>query len=209
MREAYIVAKQIDLKQLDIYKSNLIKDINHTFGKDFYSKYKLEEYKLFASIQMLMDNCRSELKLTENVERIKLEESLISFMTSQVNENDREFAGQVNHLVYSVARDKLSKKYDGKLNSAQLKLLERFGKALLAKQTRTVKEQLLTEKARLLTVLRNSKNIKEIKEDEIMKKKLEESIEKLVELDETTNFENVVEEMLLYEKLAEELKSND
>ena len=46
-------AKEMDVKKIDIKKSNLIKEINYSFGKNFFFDYRIPEYRLLASIQMV------------------------------------------------------------------------------------------------------------------------------------------------------------
>lgn len=204
--EVYGRARKMDEHKLDIKKSNLIKDVNYTFGKDFFSRYRLDEYRLLASIQMLIDNCRRPGRLAEDVQKIQLEESLISYLTSPAPVEKTESQDHIDSMVYKVAEKKFIDRYGQILNESQQRLLNRFGRALLTKQPRLIREQLLSERARILGVLRGSRTMREIKEDEIMAKGLEEAIESLTKMDETEDPESVVEEMLLYERLAEELK---
>ena len=51
--EVQRVAKSMDARKIDIKKSNLIKEINYTFGRDFFSNHRVPTYRLLASIQML------------------------------------------------------------------------------------------------------------------------------------------------------------
>lgn len=203
-------AKKIDERQLDVKKSNLIKDLNYTFGKDFFSKYRLSDYRLLASIQMLIDNCRRPGKLTEDVMRLQLEESLVSYLISQpIAESTKQSEDRIDGVVYQVAVKKFTDRYGQILNESQRAILDRFGVALLSKQPRVVKEQLLDEKVRILLILRGSRTIKEIREDDSMKTGLDEAISRLVKLDENADPESALEEMLLYERLASELKRDD
>ncbi len=206
LSEVYNRARKMDEHKLDIKKSNLIKDVNYAFGKDFFSKHRVTEYRLLASIQMLIDNCRSPGRLAEDVQRIQLEESLISYLTSSAPIVEQKAEDHIDSVVYQVAERKFVDRYGQLLNESQQALLTRFGRALLTKQPRQIREQLLSEKARILGVLRGSRTLKEIKEDEVMVKSLEEAISRLVGMDEGSEPESTVEEMLLYERLAEELR---
>jgi hypothetical protein len=204
--EVYSRARKMDEHKLDIKKSNLIKDVNYSFGKDFFSKHRVAEYRLLASIQMLIDNCRLPGRLAEDVQKIQLEESLVSYLTSGPEESkDKKTEDRIDSMVYKVASQKFTDRYGQVLNESQRALLDRFGRALLTKQPKVVREQLLGEKARILGVLRGSRTLKEIRDDSIMAKGLEEAISKLVVLDENSEPESAVEEMILYERLAEEL----
>lgn len=204
--EVYSRARKMDEHKLDIKKSNLIKDVNYTFGKDFFSKHRINEYRLLASIQMLIDNCRTPGRLAENVQKIQLEESLVSYLTSPAPVVEEKTDERIDSMVYKVAEKKFVDRYGQILNESQQALLTRFGRALITKQPRQIREQLLSEKARILGVLRGSRTLKEIKEDATMVKSLEEAISRLTNLDESAAPESTVEEMLLYERLAEELR---
>jgi hypothetical protein len=207
LAEVYGRARKMDEHKLDIKKSNLIKEVNYSFGKDFFSKYRIDEYRLLASIQMLIDNCRRPGRLAEDVQKIQLEESLVSYLTSREKDEVKpQSDDRIDQMVYKVAESKFIDRYGQVLNESQKELLDRFGRALLTKQPRTIREQLLSEKARILSVLRGSRTLKEIKEDAIMVKNLEEAISRLSEMNEDEEPESVVQEMLLFERLAEELK---
>lgn len=202
-------SKKFDEKTLDIKKSNLIKELNYTFGKDFFSRYRIPNYRLLASIQMLIDNYRRPGKLTEEVQQLQLEESLVVFMMNTPTEEKPKIEEKVDSFVFSVAEKKFSDRYGKVLSESQKSLLDRFAKSLLTKQSRLLKEQIVNEKARILTVLRGSRGIQEIRSDKEMQKKLEEAISQLMILDESSDVQLAVEQLLLYERLVEELKSNE
>src|SRR5271165_3205878 len=46
IEEVKRLAKALDHKKIEIKKSNLIKEVNHTFGRDFFSRHRIPEYRL-------------------------------------------------------------------------------------------------------------------------------------------------------------------
>src|SRR5579862_4386511 len=45
---------RLDHRKVDIKKSNLIKEINHGYGREFFTRYRVPEYRMLASIQMFL-----------------------------------------------------------------------------------------------------------------------------------------------------------
>src|SRR3990172_2102359 len=63
-------ARKMDARKIDIKKSCLIKEINYAFGKGFFAEHRIPDYRLLASIQMVIDACRNDSVLTESVSKI-------------------------------------------------------------------------------------------------------------------------------------------
>jgi hypothetical protein len=209
--EVVNTTKKLDRKLLDIKKSNLIKEINHTFGKGFFGAYRLPEYRLLASIQMLFDESREPNKfLSESVNRIQLEESLINFMTSKFEEKKITLNTNVDSMVYTATENKFKDKYNKALNEHQIKLLNAYAHSIVKNDNKILNERVQEEKVRILTALKAARKMKEIVEDVEMQGKFEETIKRLQEMKESNlSSDKIVEELLLYSKLVEELKSNE
>jgi hypothetical protein len=208
LREVVVHAKAMDQRKLEIKKSNLIKEINYTFGKDFFSKHRIPEYRLLASIHLLIEGSRVQGRLLEGVQRIQLEEAIMSYMMSIPMKQEDVIPEVIDGFVYSIAEERFEKKYGSTLSSTQRKLLEGFAVSMLSGDKKQLREHLLEEKVRMLSVLRSARTMQEVRSDEVMRARLEEAIVKLSSLNEGADPECVVEEMLLFERLTEEL-TND
>lgn len=210
LKEVSRSARRLNFKTIDIKKSSLLKEINHTFGQSFFSTYVIDDYKALASIQLFINGCNPKSTLMENVQRIELEESLIKFMIyehskAQVNEYE-----QVDELSYRIAVDKFNKRYSDSLNESQKNLLSSYTTSLSSiKNKHKFSKYLNEQRNNLLSFLKKSHKLEEIKSDKLILKKLD-IAESILE---NMSFKNVgskeVENLMLYCKLVEEITSND
>lgn len=210
MLEVKQCSSKLDKKKIEIKKSNLIKEINHSFGKEFYSSHRIPEYRLLASIQMLIDGCCMPMQINESVMKIQLEEALIEFMTTVTKPKQANFAGdKVDNLVATLAAKKFGERYGDSLNRDQKVLLERYVKSTMADDRVNLGKFMSAEKIRLIDMMSKAYSMKEMKEDKTMASKLIEARQKLFSLDTNCGSDLVVEEFMLFYKLAEELTSNE
>jgi len=200
-------AKQ-DAKVLDIKKSNLIKELNHTFGRDFFDKHRLPEYRLLASIQIYIDSHRGK-RLAESFQAIQLEDGMVKWMTSVPPKPEKEPIEKVDDLVCTMARKRFTEKYGDTLNVGQKALLESYVQSLVKENSADLQKKVNTDKNAIAKLLVGSYKMKEIQEDRVMKQRFVEAAKRLSELDATRTDEAVIEEMMLFHKLAEELLSNE
>jgi hypothetical protein len=201
-------ASNADSKKLDSKKSNLIKELNYTFGRDFFDKHRLPEYRLLASIQLYIDSHRGK-RLSENFQAIQLEDGMVAWMTSTPPKPDQPFEEKVDDLVNAMASRRFNEKYGNSLSGGQKALLETYVRALVTEHSTDLKKKLVEDKNRIAQTLVKSYKMKEVQEDKVMKQRYVEAAKKLSELDVSRLYESVIEEMMLFHKLAEELSSNE
>ena len=104
-------------------KSILIRDINHTIDrKDFYSQH-IDEYKLFATVQALLNEWRGNSKLSPE-EIVKYEDSLEEHLHRDTSINKLEKTENADPLVLNIMLEKFNKKYDASLSKDQKSLLK-------------------------------------------------------------------------------------
>jgi len=206
LSEAKIAARSHDLQELDHQKSILIRNINHQLqDENFYDQY-VNEYKMFATVQNLINNWRrsgSDLKQTA-----EYEDQLMKWLTSpkqeaaqlQVNEN----SVGTNRLLMKVMMKKLSEKYEGTLTYDQKSLIKAYAfstanddKTTMVKKLNEIREKLSTS---IDDYLKNNND------SNYLNSKLTEVKVKLQESFDNVNDETVSEYML-YAKLVDELTS--
>jgi len=210
IREVSSAAVKLDHRLIDIKKSNVIKEIHRTFGKEFFSSYRLSEYKAYASIQLLINGCNPNSTLTESIQRVQLEESLVAYMSMSEKGKVDESVG-ADPLVYRIAIKKFNERYNDTLTEGQKKLLSSYIVALASSNfdgEKQVRSLLKRERKRIIMEIASSSVIKEIREDKTMagKLKLAETILREMDLDNAVS--SHVEDMLVYCRLVEELKSD-
>lgn len=204
MREA----SKMDYRLLDIKKSNLIKEIHHSFGQEFFSKFRIPEYRLLASIQLFIDSCRPGGRLAENVQRIHIEDALVRYMTAEESvQTNAPVVAEMDFLVARLAQKKFREKYGNSLNESQKRVLNEYSRFLFTDNPGVLRKVLAKDKARVLSTIDESYMTKEVKEDLVMQKRLTEAREILQKMDVGRVNEDVVQEMMLYHKLCEELES--
>lgn len=213
LHEAINVYRHLDHKKIELSKNNLIKEINCSFGKSFFSEHRLPEYKLLATIQLYLDGNRNNRSISESVQAIQLEDSIVNFMTtsSQLSRKT-EHEDRIDDLVCALATNKFRNRYRHTLSQRQQKLLEEYAKLSLHGDEKDLNLMLNDEKTRILLVMRKARAMNEFKDDKVMQNRLAEAEEKLKLFGKQNNAmrsEEFVQEIMLYQKLEEELTSNE
>jgi hypothetical protein len=207
--EAVLRASKIDNHLCEIKESNLIKDINYGLGQDFFAKHKISEYKLLATIQLIFDSIKQKSSLTEDVKKLQLKENLVKFISSTPKTESEMLDIKVNKLVYSLAEEKFLEKYGKVLSECQKRIIARYIKSLFEDGNKSFKKFAANELSNFKKVLTESISLKEVDSDDIMKERMTKAIERINTINESTNVDELVEEVILYQKLVEEIQSNE
>ena len=112
-------------EDLDKEKSKLIKNLNYAFGKGKIFEKKVLNYKMYATIQTLLNEWRKEdPNFSEIVEyEVKLNEWLTT-EESLITEQHSEFR-DVDNITFKLMNDKFNKKYQN-LTESQEKLIKNY-----------------------------------------------------------------------------------
>jgi hypothetical protein len=200
-------ASHQDYRALDIKKSNLIKEVNHSFGQNFWDVHRVPDYRLLATIQMVIDASRSVRPLTESVQNIQLEEGLVGYMAT-----NGEFSHppppreEIDNLVMALTAKKFQEKYSKSLNKNQQVLLEKYIRFQVSGDEAKFKEFLRARKSNMTAALNKSFQTSDIQSDKLMKEKMTEAINKFNNLNFGTS-DDFVSEMMLFENLIEEVEN--
>ena len=200
-------AKKLDHKIIDIKKSNVIKEIHKEFGAELFSKYKLDDYKVYASIQLLINSCNPSSSINENIQRIQLEESLVSFMTLK-HKDDIASGETIDDLVYSMAVNNFNSRYVD-LSEGQKRFLSEYTSLLSCDDPIPLSSFMKENKNAVLKIIRESFDMKELINDDNMRSKMKNVENALLTMNMDMPTKATVEEMMLYIKLVEEVASND
>jgi hypothetical protein len=217
LKEVQKHSRAMDARQLDIKKSNLIKEINYSFGKDFWESHRVPDYRLLASIQMVVDASRGDATLTESVSKIQLEEGLVQYMSSkggaQLTSTSK---GEIDQMVMRMVAKRFEEKYSKALIGPQKKLLEKYIRYQVTGDDSQLAKFLEEEAVRIGKALVTAKNIKEIVDDPVMSKKLQEVRNQFMMPEHANGArswfptrEQYVEEVMMYQKLVEEVESDE
>lgn len=116
--------------KIDLEKSALLHEINVYLGDPNFFNQDINEYRDYATIQVLMNYWRSSI-INENFsEAAQLEDRLIEHLTTKVTNNVKknvlEMTDQdVDGLVVNIMTEKLNKRFSG-LNENQKKILQLY-----------------------------------------------------------------------------------
>jgi hypothetical protein len=123
INESRLACKNHDNTKLRTEKSSLIKDINHQLNtQDFYDK-KIKEYRVFATVQALLNEWRGAQKLSP-AEIVAYESGLENWLTREASPNSLSKTAHANPLSLQIMIEKFNKKYKNSLGKDQVRLLE-------------------------------------------------------------------------------------
>jgi hypothetical protein len=202
--EAKSAARSHSVDELDRQKSILIRNINYQLQDDNFFDQHVNEYKVFATIQNLINGWRSK---EPNIQKLaEYEDLLVKWLLTQKQEEQpvqvNENTVGTNRLLLKVMMKKLSEKYDGALTQDQKSLIKAYAFATASDDKNTIIKKLQEIRSRLNESI--DAYISSEESSTYLHGKLREIKEKLVE--EPTNVDDsVVSEYMLYAKLVDEL----
>jgi|LauGreDrversion4_2_1035121.scaffolds.fasta_scaffold139343_3 hypothetical protein len=114
-------------EDLEKEKSNLIKDLNYSFGKGLIFENKINNYKILATVQTLLNEWRkgrnADFEICTEYER-----QLHEWMTTKEPEilNEKIIHGNVDELTFRLMNERFNKKYENVLSENQKKIIKLF-----------------------------------------------------------------------------------
>ena len=209
MNEAKLAARSYDLAALDREKSILIKHINYTLNDEAFYDQQVNEYKMYATVQTLLNDWRSanrdlgrmaiyEDQLVRHLvtEKVQIEDHVIS----------EESAGTAR-LLMKVMTKKLNEKYASSLNDDQKSLLKAYVFSAAHDDPTVIQKKLIEMKTDLLQQMdtfaqQHSDNL-------YINEKLKEARARLVTESLDVVDDASVTRFMLYTKLSAELSSEE
>lgn len=128
-------ASKINKEKLEREKTSLIREVNDSFGPEFFDK-EVDNYTSMASIQILLNYCTGGY-LKEGIINpaiAEIEDKVINYMCrAQEPENLKSLKEvfnmtnkEVDGLVVNIMREKMNKKFAPKLTEGQQAILQQF-----------------------------------------------------------------------------------
>ena len=207
--EAKAAARSYDLKELDREKSLLISNINKVIGdQDFYDQ-QVNEYRMYATIQTLINDWRSQ---DRDLGRLaQYEDQLVKWLVTEKSEAPDATISEDNpgtsRLLMKVMMRKLNEKYAGVLTDEQKGLIRAYAFSTANDDPQSIQMKLAEVKDRLLSEIQdfqehNDNDVYVIKKLDEVRKQIQE--ESLAQVDDET-----VTRFMLYTKLSAELTSEE
>lgn len=154
LNEAKAAARSHDSIALDREKSLLIRNINYTLQDDSFYDQQVNEYKMYATVQTLINDWRSN---NPDLQRLaEYEDRLHNWLVSDKDKTDDGVIGEessgTSRLLMKVMTKKLNEKYSGVLSEDQRALIKAYAFAtandndvILVKRLNETKVNLLSE----------------------------------------------------------------
>jgi hypothetical protein len=210
VQEAKKSARSYDVDALDREKSILIRNINHKINDDVFYDQSVNEYRMYATIQTLLNDWRSP---EADIERLaKYEDQLMKHLTTEKTKNAEHFINEessgTSRLLMKVMMKKLNEKYSGILNEAQKSIVRSYVWSTTQDDPLAIKRKLSEVKDNLLASIESfSMN----DANEYITNKLTAVKEQLVSESLNHVDDDTVTRFMLYIKLNNELteSSND
>jgi hypothetical protein len=208
--EARMAASQADIDSLDREKSLLIRNINHLIKDENFYDQPVNEYRMYATIQTLLNEWRKSPGTADIVSIAKYEDQLRSWLTSEKKASDQfvtEDTPGESRLLMKVMMKKLNEKYSNSLNNEQREIVRSYAFSAANDDSSTIRKKLEEVKEELLHAMigysqghAESKYIIE-KINSVKSQIVSEDLEKI---DDTT-----VSRFMLYSSLKQELSSGE
>jgi len=182
--------------KLEKEKSLLIKDLNYSFGKGVIFEQKVENYRVYATIQTLLNEWRENSNNFDLVTQyeIVLHENLIKKKKNTANKKIQS----VDSLTYSLMKEMFTKKYDNILDSDQKEIINLF----IMENDDDLIDKITKVKS---TCLREINNYFETCSNNILLEKKNVVIDKIDSLKENNTDKDNIEKFLTLIKLKNEL----
>jgi hypothetical protein len=200
LQEARLAAVQHNKFRLNKEKSKLIKEINMTFGHDFY-RTRVKNYKNFATVQRLLNNWRQGSS-GDLQERVELESLAHTILTEQRIETVTEPVEDSSSLVVKIMTEKFNSKYGNKLNETQKMLIKNYA---LSAGNKSFATTLSNIKAKSLAALNNYERTCT---NEVVKSKISVVKNELKKLNENISNDHDMSKFLTLCQLCDELTEN-
>ena len=198
--ESRIACKNHNSAKLRSEKSNLIRDVNYKIDKENVYDQKLSEYRVFSTVQALLNEWRGAQKLSP-AEVVAYEAGLENWLIREAGPPTLSKTKDANPLVLQLMIEKFNKKYKNELDENQIKLLESCLNKDDRKTISQIKEiKIRAKKALTLFYTRCDNKFLNEKKDLITKK---------IDMLKPTSEEDSVTKALTLSRLVSEMESED
>lgn len=185
-------------------KSDLIHEMNRVLGRDIFDRYRVPDYTAHASVGILMAR-GLDGRLDEGIEVARVEDHLISFLTSQPGARP-QYDPDASLYAYRTALGLFEQQFGRELMPEQAELLREFVRVSLGGNSAPFERTFERQRASLREVLRARRADEVFKADPEMAARLDEAISDLAGLPVRADDE-CVERLMLYHNLQREIES--
>ena len=143
LAEAKSAARRFNPDKLNKEKSLLIRDINYKINNDEFYYRKIPEYKIYATIQNLLNDWRKK-DFSNLSKMVQSEGKVIDWLLleKEIKEVEDHVTEDVDSLVVKIMKEKFNQKYGDQLNEEQRDLIKAYIFSLSQGKGESIKERL-------------------------------------------------------------------
>jgi hypothetical protein len=189
-------------EHLEKEKSSLIREINKTLDDDSFFNQPIKEYRLYATLQTLLNDWRKE-HLSDLGRVVEYETKLLEWMKRDKTKSESLTelkTAEVNNLSVKIMREKFEKKWGNKLNETQRSLIKNYIDGKIDKNTLEVIKN---------RALRGLNRLEESSKNDVLLEKLENVRKNIQKLPTDLMNEKSVMQFMQLTNLYEELENKD
>jgi hypothetical protein len=208
--EARMAARTADMNALDREKSLLIRSINHSLRDDNFYEQPIAEYRMYATIQTLLNEWRKPIGTADLSSLAKYEDQLRSWLLSEKKAVEGGLIDEspgTARLLMRVMMKKLNEKYSSVLNDEQRELIKAYAFSAANDDQTTIKRKLEEMRSDLLNSIEEYKINNQ--DNTFLVKKLNEAKTAIVSESLETVDDSTVSKFMLYSTLRHELISSE
>jgi len=208
--EARMAARTADMNALDREKSLLIRSINHSLRDDNFYEQPIAEYRMYATIQTLLNEWRKPVGTADLSSLAKYEDHLRSWLLSEKKTVEGGLIDEspgTARLLMRVMMKKLNEKYSNVLNDEQRELIKAYAFSTANDDQTTIKRKLEEMRSDLLNSIEEYENNNQ--DNTFLVKKLNEAKTAIVSESLETVDDSTVSKFMLYSTLRHELISSE
>jgi len=209
LKEARVVVGSIDTDSLDREKSLLIKSINHILNEDNFYDQQVPEYRIFATIQQLLNEWRSNDKDIGKL--ASYEDQLMHALTTPKEQAQEHMITEdttgTARLLMKVMTKKLNEKYQNILSEQQRSLVKAYALSSATDDPTTVRLKLTEIREGLLPLVEES--LLSEGHGKYLGTKLTEVREALKDENVEMIDDSTITRFMLYSRLQSELESKE
>lgn len=208
--EARHAATSADLSSLDREKSLLIRSINHMIHDENFYDQPVAEYRLYATIQTLLNEWRKPVGTADIVSLANYEEQLRSWLVSEKKKEDQSLIDEspgTTRLLMKVMMKKLNEKYSAALNDEQREIIKAYAFSAANEDQTTIKKKLEEIRTDLLESI--DQYAEQKKDDKFLVTKIQDAKSKIISESLDAVDDSVVSKFMLYSNLRHELTSSE
>ncbi len=205
IQEAKSAARSYDTKALDREKSLLISTINRAIGDENFFDAQVNEYKIYATIQTLINDWRDP---DRDLGRLaQYEDQLLKHLITAKVELPEQIVSEESpgtaRLLMKVMMKKLNEKYAGQLSEEQRGMIRAYAFSTANDDVDSIKKKLVEVKQRLLREIAefSRQNV----EHEYVNKKMDEARQRIEGETLEVVDDETVSRFMLYAQLSSEL----